>query len=255
MASETGVLETPASEIVFQGRLKPGELVSRRHDPRARIMPEQEIFAGLTTETYVGWLAQHRVTLSDVVAQTDSRAARQRSDPGDHATRAHCQCPRCEPAARIWLHARNAALLVQPMARGSARIPLGSMGNDTPLAALSAQRKPLFKYFHQLFAQVSNPPLDYHPRGPGDFAGKPHRPPAQLLDETAEHCRQLFPGIADPHRTRDRGDQEPRQQRHPIMPSSTRPIAKDRSLREADRGNATARGMRRSRNGCEIVVV
>ena len=81
--------------------------------------------------------------------------------------------------------------LVQPMVE-EGKDPLGSMGHDAPLAVLSARHKPLFNYFLQLFAQVSNPPLDYLREdlvtSLESHIGREHN----MLDETAEHCRQLF---------------------------------------------------------------
>ncbi len=67
MASETGVLDTPASEIVFQSRLKPGEMFLA-DTLEKRIVPEQEIFDELTTRDYPGWLAENRIRLKDIVA-------------------------------------------------------------------------------------------------------------------------------------------------------------------------------------------
>ena len=81
-------------------------------------------------------------------------------------------------------------MIVGPMA-ANGQEPVGSMGTDTPLAVLSDQPKLLFSYFKQLFAQVTNPPID--PLREGlvmsllTFTGKARN----LLDETPEHCRQL----------------------------------------------------------------
>ena len=81
-------------------------------------------------------------------------------------------------------------MIVGPMA-ANGQEPVGSMGTDTPLAVLSDQPKLLFNYFKQLFAQVTNPPID--PLREGlvmsllAFTGKARN----LLDETPEHCRQL----------------------------------------------------------------
>jgi glutamate synthase (NADPH/NADH) large chain len=193
MASEAGVLETPASEIVFQGRLKPGELFLA--DTReGRIIPEDEIFAGFDTETYVGWLEQHRVKLSDLVAQTDvvGPPALSEAIPAITQVPAHCPMPTLSSLQRAFGYTLELLrVLVQPMAE-IGKDPVGAMGNDAPPAALSAQRKQLFQYFHQLFAQVSNPPLDYIREdlvtSLQSHTGRQHN----LLAETAEHCRQLF---------------------------------------------------------------
>ena len=81
--------------------------------------------------------------------------------------------------------------LVQPMAEDG-KDPIGSMGNDTPLAVLSARHKPLFQYFLQLFAQVSNPPLDYLREDLVTSLESHIGRQRNLLEETPEHCRQLF---------------------------------------------------------------
>ncbi len=70
--------------------------------------------------------------------------------------------------------------------------PIGSMGNDTPLAILSTRHKPLFQYFLQLFAQVSNPPLDYLREDLVTSLESHIGRQRNLLEETPEHCRQLF---------------------------------------------------------------
>ena len=81
-------------------------------------------------------------------------------------------------------------MLIAPMARAGEE-PIGSMGNDTALAVLSDQRPPLFSYFKQLFAQVTNPPIDSDPRGGRDVAGHRRRAEGNLLTETPEHAHQL----------------------------------------------------------------
>ena len=81
--------------------------------------------------------------------------------------------------------------LVQPMAE-EGKDPIGSMGNDTPLAILSTRHKPLFQYFLQLFAQVSNPPLDYLREDLVTSLESHIGRQRNLLEETPEHCRQLF---------------------------------------------------------------
>jgi glutamate synthase (NADPH/NADH) large chain len=175
MASETGVLDTPASEIVFQSRLRPGELFLA-DTLEKRIVPEQEIFEELTAHDYSAWLAQNRTRLKDIVKpgveleETGDVTAYQR------ASGYTLESIRC---------------LVQPMAE-EGKDPLGSMGNDTPLAILSTRHKPLFQYFLQLFAQVSNPPLDYLREDLVTSLESHIGRQRNLLEETPEHCRQLF---------------------------------------------------------------
>src|ERR1700736_4780789 len=175
MASETGVLDTPASEIVFQSRLKPGEMFLA-DTLEKRIVPEKEIFEELTTHNFSTWLIENRVRLSDIVK------------PG----------PGFEEIGDVTLYQRASGYtleslrcLVQPMAE-EGKDPIGSMGNDTPLAILSTRHKPLFQYFLQLFAQVSNPPLDYLREDLVTSLESHIGRQRNLLEETPEHCRQLF---------------------------------------------------------------
>ena len=175
MASETGVLDTPASEIVFQSRLKPGEMFLADTLER-RIVPEQEIFDELTTRDYPGWLAENRVRLKDIV-QPDTKP----DEVGD-----------VTPKQRAFGYTlESLRCLVQPMAE-EGKDPIGSMGNDAPLAILSTRHKPLFQYFLQLFAQVSNPPLDYLREDLVTSLESHIGRQRNLLEETPEHCRQLF---------------------------------------------------------------
>jgi glutamate synthase domain-containing protein 2/glutamate synthase domain-containing protein 1/glutamate synthase domain-containing protein 3 len=175
MASETGVLDTPAKEIVFQSRLRPGELFLA-DTLEKRIVPEQEIFEELTAHDYSAWLAQNRIRLKDIVM-----AGAEIEEPGDVTP--------YQRASGYTLESLRC--LVQPMAE-EGKDTTGSMGNDTPLAVLSTRHKPLFQYFLQLFAQVSNPPLDYLREDLVTSLESHIGRQRNLLEETPEHCRQLF---------------------------------------------------------------
>ena len=175
MASETGVLDTPASEIVFQSRLKPGEMFLADTLER-RIVPEQEVFDELTRRDYSGWLAENRVRLKDVVPPDIKVEEFGDVTPYQRAFGYTLESLRC---------------LVQPMAE-EGKDPIGSMGNDAPLAVLSTRHKSLFQYFLQLFAQVSNPPLDYLREDLVTSLESHIGRQRNLLEETPEHCRQLF---------------------------------------------------------------
>ncbi|WP_027947757.1 glutamate synthase large subunit [Litchfieldella anticariensis] len=179
MASESGTLDTDFGEIVLQGRLRPGQLFLA--DTReGRIVPEDEVFRHLThAAPYADWLARHRVKLADL--RDDSHEPIIKAlDP---ATLAAHQCA-------FGYTLEGLRVLLGPMAE-SGKDPLGAMGNDTPLAALSAQRKPLFAYFHQLFAQVTNPPLDYLREALVTSLSIHLGCQRNLLGETPEHCRRL----------------------------------------------------------------
>ncbi|MCI0399750.1 MAG: glutamate synthase large subunit [Gammaproteobacteria bacterium] len=179
MGSETGILETPPSEIVFKGRLKPGQMFLADTLQR-RIVPEDEIFAVLTSAPYEEWLRTNRVKLKDIVAEFAGER------PLQDATVQITQYQRAFGYTLEYLRC-----LLQPMAE-QAKDPLGSMGNDAALAVLSARNRLLFDYFSQLFAQVSNPPIDYLREDlVTSLEGHIGRQ-RNLLAETPEHCRQIF---------------------------------------------------------------
>jgi glutamate synthase domain-containing protein 2/glutamate synthase domain-containing protein 1/glutamate synthase domain-containing protein 3 len=236
MASETGVLQTPASEIMMQGRLKPGELFLA-DTLQKRIVPEQEIFDELTNRPYADWLARHRVKLKDVAGPAPECDGIADCTPYQCAFGYTLETLRC---------------LVQPMAV-EGKDPLGSMGTDTPLAVLSARNKPLFQYFLQLFAQVSNPPLDYLREdlvtSLESHIGRQHN----MLVETPEHCRQLF--LESPILTRDSLAAIKNHDRNGIRSciidaTYARGVSLEDALREM-----RWRAADEIRNGCEILII
>ena len=145
MASEAGVLEFPPEHILKKGRLQPGRMFLVDTE-QGRIVEDEEIKAQIINERpYAEWLKQHLVHLKDLPAAPE--------------------LPQPEPEA---LAKRQLAfgytfedlrILMAPMARDGNEA-VGSMGNDTPLAALSVKSRLLYDYFKQLFAQVTNPPID-----------------------------------------------------------------------------------------------
>ncbi|MCZ6718147.1 MAG: glutamate synthase large subunit [Gammaproteobacteria bacterium] len=179
MGSETGILETPPSEIVFKGRLKPGQMFLA-DTLQGRIVPEDEIFDALTDCPYEEWLESNRLKLKDIITEFGRKKARQ-DDVLDIA--------RYQRAFGYTIEYLRC--LIQPMAE-QAKDPLGSMGDDAALAVLSARNRLLFDYFNQLFAQVSNPPIDFLREDlVTSLEGHVGRQ-RNLLAETPEHCRQIF---------------------------------------------------------------
>ena len=176
LASEVGVIEFPPKQIQQKGRLQPGKmfLVDTRE---GRIVLDNEIKSKIARQKpYRRWLEQNRIELRGLFHI--SRAAP--ADPNTISQR-----------LRIFGYTREELRMIQAPMAVNAQEPVGSMGTDTPLAALSDKSKPLFNYFKQLFAQVTNPPID--PLREGlvmslmSFVGKQRN----LLDETPAHCRQL----------------------------------------------------------------
>ena len=176
MASETGVLEVPPEKIRFKERIRPGRMFLLDTD-EARIIGDAELKAGLSTrKPYGQWLADNRVTL-DMLPEPD------KVEKPDMDTLIKRQ-------RAFGYTNEDLNILMEPMAVNGQE-PVGSMGNDTPLAVLSDRPNLLFNYFKQLFAQVSNPPLDAIREelvtSLEAFIGSEQN----LFEETPEHCHQL----------------------------------------------------------------
>ena len=178
MGSETGVLDIDPSNIVCKGRLQPGRmfLVDMQ---QGRIIGDEEIKAQLSARRPYGqWIKDNLVTLESLPPSKADGCL---------------QLPEHELAARQRLFGysmEDLQVVLAPMSNKSIE-PTGSMGNDTPLAVLSKRSRLFFDYFHQLFAQVTNPPLDAIREelvtSLMSFLGKQ----GNLLSETPELCRML----------------------------------------------------------------
>jgi glutamate synthase (NADPH/NADH) large chain len=145
MASEAGVLDFPPENIVRKGRLQPGRMFLVDTE-QGRIIEDEEIKAQIINERpYAEWLKQYLVHMKDLPAAPELPA------------------PEPEALAKRQLAFgytfEDQRILMAPMARDGVEA-VGSMGNDTPLAALSQKSRLLYDYFKQLFAQVTNPPID-----------------------------------------------------------------------------------------------
>jgi glutamate synthase (NADPH/NADH) large chain len=144
MASEVGVLDFAPENIAVKERLHPGK-VFLVDTSEGRIIDDEELKGRLAAaHPYGEWVKTHLRT---------SRTCRRR--PRSRAGSHH----RAPPSAGIWLHARGPAGPARADG-GAGREALGSMGTDTSLAVLSNRPRLLYDYFKQLFAQVTNPPLD-----------------------------------------------------------------------------------------------
>ena len=145
LASEAGVIDVPASQIRRKGRLTPGRMLLV-DTAAGRILEDEEVKRDITSRwPYRRWLEHNVFTFEDL----PSRAAPTRLS-GDELWRLQRAFGYSDEDVR---------LLLVPMAE-TGKEPVGSMGTDTPLAVLSDQAPSLFHYFHQLFAQVTNPPID-----------------------------------------------------------------------------------------------
>ena len=182
LASEVGVLDIPAEKIVRKGRLQPGKMFLVDIEA-GRIIEDDEIKDSLAEAApYGSWLADGMIRLSDLPAR-------------EHIVYPHKSVLRRQKA--FGYTEEEIKIIVTPMAKGGGEA-LGSMGTDTPIAALSAKPRLLFDYFTQLFAQVTNPPLDAIREELVTSLGGAIGPEHNLLDPGPESCRQIsiaFPVI------------------------------------------------------------
>ncbi len=145
MASEAGVLQVPAEKILQKGRLQPGKMFLVDTE-QGRIIPDEEIKQELSAaKPYAAWLKDNHLLLEEL---PDAPLAHE----ADHFTVLQRQ-------QAFGYTFEDQRVILGPMAVDGMQ-PLGSMGTDTPLAVLSDQPQLLYNYFKQLFAQVTNPPID-----------------------------------------------------------------------------------------------
>ena len=176
MASETGVLELPPESIREKGRLQPGRMYLVSFD-EGRIIGDEELKHTLSNrQPYGQWLKENKVALEDLPETA----------PLPSAGGANLR----QQQRAFGYTIEELRMLTTPMAAAGYEA-IGSMGNDASLAVLSDQNRSLFDYFKQLFAQVSNPPLDAIREelvtSLEAFVGSEQN----LFEETPEHCRQL----------------------------------------------------------------
>jgi len=182
LASEVGVLDIAPEKVIRKGRLQPGKmfLVDIQE---GRIIEDDEIKESLANSAPYGkWLAEGIVRLSDLPAR-------------EHIFYPHSSVLRRQRA--FGYTEEELRLILSPMAKSGGE-PLGSMGTDTPIAALSEKPRALFDYFSQLFAQVTNPPLDAIREELVTSLGGSVGPEGNLLAPGANSCKQIslaFPVI------------------------------------------------------------
>ena len=145
MSSETGVLEIKPENVEIHGRLEPGKMFLVNMD-EGRIIEDDEIKKTITSKMpYGDWLEENLISLKDIPYINES----EKSEKEDFETR-----------MRVFGYTQeDLKTIIAPMGL-NAKEAIGSMGVDTPLAVLSNKPQLLFNYFKQLFAQVTNPPLD-----------------------------------------------------------------------------------------------
>ena len=176
MASETGVLDIPPRDIVYKGRLQPGRMLLVDTE-RGRIVDDEEIKSEAgRRRPYRTWIKEQQVTLKSLPRSMQP-------DTGEFPDlRRHQQL--------FGYTLEDLRIVLMPMAaRGLEAI--GSMGTDTPLAVLSSRPQLLYNYFKQLFAQVTNPPLDAIREELVTSLNMYVGPEQNLFEETPEHAHRL----------------------------------------------------------------
>ncbi|HEY8406900.1 MAG TPA: glutamate synthase large subunit [Gaiellaceae bacterium] len=222
LASEAGVLPDPPANVARKGRLQPGRLFLVDL-AQGRIVPDEETKRAVATgRPYTRWVEDEQLRLADLPEAPDV----------DHES---------EPLrARQLLFGyaqEDMKAILAPLAR-NAEEPVGSMGNDTPLAVLTGRKPLLYSYFKQLFAQVTNPPIDSIREAivmsVTASVGSEHN----LLDETPAHARQL---VIDNPILLDHELEQLRAVDHPAFASWTI----DTTFRATDGADGLERALRR----------
>ncbi len=196
MASEVGVLDVPPERVVQKGRLEPGRMFLI-DTAEGRIIADEELKHRMASEhPYREWLDRYLVNLEDLPEPSvvDPLVAQ-----NGHETHG----PLTIPGAPLLSHEaivqqqkafgynfETLRVVMAPMAKSGVEA-LGSMGNDTPLAVLSDQPQLLYNYFKQLFAQVTNPPIDAIREELVTSTEVLLGTELNLLDTQPQHCHQL----------------------------------------------------------------
>ena len=176
MASESGVLAIPPEQVVRKGRLQPGKMLLV-DTVEGRIISDREIKRALYGRNpYQLWLKENQINLQQL-----------NDPPRQHGADSETLVLR---QRAFGYTAEELKMILGPMGVKGEE-PIGSMGNDVPLACLSDQPQPLFNYFKQLFAQVTNPPIDPIREDMvmslTSYIGNERN----ILDETPMHCHTL----------------------------------------------------------------
>lgn len=175
MASEVGVVDIDPAKIVAKGRLQPGRMLLV-DTAQGRIISDDEIKESLAAEAPYGeWLAEGQVELKNLADR-------------EHIVFSHESVMRRQQMFG-YTH-EELKLIMAPTALTSSE-PIGSMGTDTPIAVLSKRPRLLFDYFSQMFAQVTNPPLDAIREEIVTSVGSTCGPESNLLSASADNCKQL----------------------------------------------------------------
>lgn len=178
LASESGVLDIAPENVVTRGRVEPGKMFLV-DTAAGRIVSDDEVKTELASEQpYAQWVKEHAISLEQLPQR-------------EHITHTTSSVQRRQAA--FGYTEEELKILLTPMANAGAE-PLGAMGSDTPLAVLSARPRLLFDYFVQMFAQVTNPPLDSIREEMVTCISASIGPEPNLLAADPTHARKLIIG-------------------------------------------------------------
>jgi glutamate synthase domain-containing protein 2/glutamate synthase domain-containing protein 1/glutamate synthase domain-containing protein 3 len=179
MASETGVLDIPPAQVAYKGRLQPGRMFFI-DTVEGRIVQDEEIKETMAArKPYRQWLEQNLIALDELP-----------EPPSAPAIAGFEGYDLLKQQQAFGYTIEELKMILAPMAVNGQE-PVGSMGTDTPLAVLSDRSPLLFNYFKQLFAQVTNPPIDPIREEMVTSAITTIGAEQNLFEETPLHCRQL----------------------------------------------------------------
>ncbi len=177
MASEVGVLAIEEERVASKGRLQPGRMFLVDFEQK-RIVDDEELKNGIADRhPYGEWISRQKLTIGELPAA-----------PGAPGLDEETILPRLRAFGFTIEHLQ---MIIKPMAETS-KEPLGSMGNDTPLAVLSNQPRLVYDYFKQLFAQVTNPPIDSIREATIMSLAAYIGPEGNLLTREEHHVHRLF---------------------------------------------------------------
>ena len=178
MSSEAGAIIVDESKVIKKGRLQPGKLFVADLK-QGRIISDEEIKAEICSKNPYGrWLKENKLCLKDLAR------------PRQKFNKPFTGEDLLKQQLAFGYSKEDVEVILEPMAK-TAYEPIGSMGADIPLAVLSTQAQHLSNYFKQLFAQVSNPPIDPIREKVIMSLFTNLGPQKNILSETPEHCRQI----------------------------------------------------------------
>ena len=180
MGSEVGVVDVPADMVLRKGRLQPGRMFLI-DTVQGRIVEDEELKQRLASENpYREWLGQNLVALKDL--ETPDQEISDTGGGHDNVL---------ERQRAFGYSYEDLRVIIGPMATNAVE-PLGSMGKDTPVAILSSKPRPLYEYFKQLFAQVTNPAIDAIREELITATEMTLGPERNILDPAPENCRKIW---------------------------------------------------------------